>query len=303
MGTAAPSRAALVTAFATIYLLWGSTYLGIRVAVESLPPFLMAGSRFLLAGVAMFVFLRARGGARPTWPQCRDHAITGIFLLLGGNGLVTWAEQTIPSGIAALIIGVTPLFMVLTAWAWPGGRCPGAGTMGALLLGLAGTAWLAAPWQAASQGGLPVAGTTGLLAACVLWSVGSIHSRHIKSGADLWLGTALQMLAGGAALLLVALARGEFAGFDPATVTRRSWVAFVYLVLAGSLVGFSTFVWLMRHSTPARVATYAYVNPVVALLLGWLLLGEPVTARTLAASAVIIAAVVLITLQRTKPAD
>ncbi len=253
-----PSRAALVAAFATIYVVWGSTYLAIRVAVEAIPPFVMAGTRFVLAGALLLAWLRMRGAAWPTAVQWRDHAVTGFFLLLGGNGLVAWAEQTVPSGVTALLIGVTPLFMALVAWVWPGGARPSAGTFGALLLGLAGVAWLAAPWEKPAQGGLPMEGVAALLAACGLWAVGSIHSRHVRSGAEPLLGAALQMLTGGAMQLGAAAALGEFTRFHPAAAGPAAWGAFAYLVLVGSLVGFSTFVWLLRHSTPALVSTYAW---------------------------------------------
>ena len=298
-----PSRAALVTAFAVIYLVWGSTYLAIRVAVESIPPFVMAGTRFVLAGAMMLAYLRLRRMPWPTARQWRDHAITGCFLLLGGNGLVAWAEQTIPSGITALIIGVTPLFMVLVAWAWPGGRRPGAITFGALVIGLAGVAWLVAPWSnPPSGGGLSLAGVGALLAACSLWSIGSIHARHVQSGSDPMMGAALQMLTGGAMQLVAAFVLGEFSGFHPASVHPAAWGEFGYLVLIGSLVGFSTCVWLLRHSTPALVSTYAWVNPVVAVWLGWLIQGEPISARTVSAAAVIVVAVTIITAQRAKTA-
>ena len=298
-----PSRTALVAAFATIYLVWGSTYLAIRVVVRDIPPFLMAGSRFVLAGALLLAWLQARGAARPTAAQWRDHAVTGFFLLLGGNGLVAWAEQTVPSGVTALVIGVTPLAMALVAWAWPGGTRPRARTFGALLLGLAGVAWLAAPWEKPAQGGLPLTGVVALLASGVLWAVGSIQSKHARSGADPLLGAALQMFTGGAMQLVAAAALGEFGQFHPGAVGPAAWQAFVYLVFVGSLVGFSTFVWLLRHSTPALVATYAWDNPVVAVWLGWQFQGEQVTPRTLAASAVIIIAVVLITLQKSTPKD
>jgi drug/metabolite transporter (DMT)-like permease len=300
--TPPPSRTALVLAFAAIYLIWGSTYLGIRVAVETMPPFLMAGARFLIAGAVLLVFLKLRGAAWPTGRQWWINGIIGTFLLLGGNGLVVWAEQQIPSGITALVIGVSPLFIVLTEWAWPGGTRPTGITMAALLLGFAGMAWLAAPWESAAQGGLNPAGLTAILIACVSWGIGSIYTRHSKHGADPFLASALQMLGGGAMLTLTAVFHGDFAQLNLPGITPRAWVAFVYLITVGSLVGYSTFVWLMKHSTPARVSTYAYVNPVVAVFLGWLILHEPITPRTIIASAIIVAAVAIITIQKNRPA-
>lgn len=296
-----PSRTALILAFAAIYLIWGSTYLGIRVAVESMPPFLMAGARFLIAGGLLFAFLKLRGAPWPTAYQWRANAIIGIFLLLGGNGLVVWAEQTIPSGITALLIGVSPLFIVLTEWAWPGGLRPTAITMGALLLGFAGVTWLAAPWQSTDHGGLNAGGIIAILSACVFWAIGSIYSRHAKHGADPFVASSLQMLGGGMALLFAAVLHGDFGRLDFPGITPRAWGAFAYLIFAGSLVGFSTFVWLMKHSTPARVSTYAYVNPVVAVFLGWLLLDEPIGPRTLVSSAIIVTAVAIITVQKSRP--
>lgn len=296
-----PSRSALVLAFASIYLLWGSTYLGIRVAVETMPPFLMAGARFLTAGVLLFAFLKLRGAAWPTPGQWRANAIIGAFLLVSGNGCVVWAELNIPSGITALLVGITPLFIVLTEWAWPGGSRPGGVTAGALLLGFVGTAWLVAPWKSATPGAIHPLGALAVVTACVSWSIGSIYSRHSKHGADPFVASSLQLLCGGTGLMVVALLHGDFGRFDFAAISGRSWTAFAHLVIAGSIVGFSTFVWLMKHSTPARVATYAYVNPVVAVLLGWLILGEPVSSRTLVAAAIIVTAVAIITVQKNRP--
>jgi drug/metabolite transporter (DMT)-like permease len=298
----APSRSALLTAFTTIYLVWGSTYLGIRVAVETLPPFLMAGARFIVAGSVLVGWLAATRGFRASARQWRDNAIVGTFLLLGGNGLVCWAEQYVPSGLTALIIGSQPLMMVLTEWAWRGGHRPTVLTGFGLLLGFAGVAWLAAPWESAAAGGLNAGGVIAILAGCVFWAFGSIYGRHVREPAAPLAGAAMQMLCGGGALLFTALLHGDFTGFSPAAVSIRSWLAFGYLIGAGSLVGFSTFVWLMKHSTPARVSTYAYVNPLVAVFLGWLILGEPVTARTLVAAAVIVVSVAIITTQRGRKA-
>lgn len=299
MSSSSPSRSALILAFASIYFIWGGTYLGIRVAIETMPPFLMAGARFILSGALLLAVLKLRGTAWPTLPQIRANVFIGTLLLLGGNGLVVWAEQSIPSGLTALLIGVSPLSIVLTEWAWPGGVRPGAVTMGALLLGFAGAAWLAAPWETATAGGLNPAGVAAILAASIFWAIGSIYSRHSKHGADPFLASAVQMLGGGGALLIAALAHGDFTRFAWATISGRSWLAFAYLTAIGSLVGFSTFVWLMKNTTPARVATYAYVNPVVAVFLGWLLLDEPIGPRTVIASAVIVAAVAIITVQKT----
>jgi len=296
------SRTALVAAFTAIYLIWGSTYLGIRVAVESMPPFAMAAARFLIAGGLLFGFLKLRGARWPTARQWRINAGIGTFLLLGGNGLVSYAEQVVPSGITALIIGVAPLFMVLTEWAWPGGLRPSAMTFGALLLGFVGVFWLAAPWENPAQGGLNLGGVLTIVGSTVFWSIGSIYARHAKHGADPLLASSLQMLTGGVALALVGFLRRDFAQLNFALITPRAWVAFAYLVGVGSLVGFSTYVWLVKHSTPARVSTYAYVNPVVAVFLGWLLLGEPINSRTMVSSVIIVAAVVIITIQKNRPA-
>ena len=298
----APSRTALILAFTAIYLIWGSTYLGIRIAVGSMPPFAMAAARFLIAGGLLFTYLKLRGAPWPTAFQWRVNAVIGTFLLLGGNGLVVYAEQVIPSGITALLIGVGPLFIVLTEWAWPGGSRPTAVTMGALLLGFVGVAWLAAPWENTAHGGLNPTGVVAILAACLFWGIGSIYSRHARHGADPMLASAMQMFGGGAALTVVALLHGEFAQINLAGVTPRAWTAFLYLIAIGSLVGFSTFVWLMKHSTPARVSTYAYVNPIVAVFLGWALLGEPINSRTIVASVIIVTAVAIITVQKNPPA-
>ena len=301
MPDASPPLRAYVLAFATIYLVWGSTYLAIRVAVGSMPPFALAAARFALAGGLLIVFLRLRGAAWPNRRQWRDAFVSGAFLLLGGNGLVTWAEQTIPSGITALLIGSGPVFVVLVEWAWPGGARPSALTSFAMLLGFAGVAWLAAPWEAGDQAhALHPAGVAAVLVACLSWAVGSIYGRHARDPAPPFTSAAAQMLAGSVLLAATALARGEFVAWSPGATTPQAWAAFAYLVLVGSLAGYSSFVWLVKHTTAARAATYAYVNPVVAVFLGWLLLDEPVTARTIAASAVILGAVAMVTLTKSR---
>lgn len=295
-----PKRSSLWLAFAAIYLIWGSTYLAIRVAVHSLPPFAMASTRFLIAGLVMLALVRLKGPLRLQPIHWRDNLIVGTLLLLGGNGLVSLAETNIPSGITSLIIGMQPLVMVLTEWAWRGGSKPGAVTLAALLLGFAGVAWLAAPWDQSDAGPLPLGGLLAIVFACIFWALGSIYSRHAKNPAPPFTAAGLQMLCGSVSLGLVAALRGEWKAEVFAAAPGNAWLAVSYLVVFGSLLGFSAFAWLMKHSTPARVATYAYINPIVAVFLGWLILGEEVGARTLTASIVIVAAVAVITVQKTK---
>lgn len=272
-----------------------------HVAVETMPPFAMAGARFILAGATLFAIVKARGAPWPSARQWRDHTVIGAFLLLGGNGLVVWAQQYVPSGITALIVGATPLCIVLTEWAWPGGVRPSSVTFVGLALGFGGVAWLAAPWESAPSHALHPGGLTAILACTVFWSVGSIYSRHVRSAAPPSTASALQMIMGGAILAAVGVLHGDWSELQLETISTRSWIAFAYLCSVGSLIGFSTFVWLIEHSTPARVSTYAYVNPIVAVFLGWLILDEPITSHTVTAAALIIAAVVLITWPKPAP--
>jgi len=302
MSAAPPTTRAYALASTTIYIVWGSTYLAISVAVETMPPFAMAAFRFLFAGALLLGFLRLRGGVWPTLRQWRNAAISGFFLLLGGNGLVSWAVQTVPSSVTALIVGSGPLFVVLVEWAWRGGRRPSGVTAGAMLLGFAGVAWLAAPWDNTGPERLHLSGILVIVISCLSWAIGSIYGRHVREPAPPFTAAAAQMLAGGAWLALVAAGRGEFAAWDSSAISTRSWAAFFYLIFAGSLAGYSAFVWLMKHASAARTATFAYVNPVVAVFLGWLLLDEAITARILAASATILCAVVIITWPRTRAA-
>ncbi len=295
-----PSRSAFAVAFTSIYIIWGSTYLGIRVAVETIPPFFMGAARFLLAGLVLLFLVQRRGAPRPTARQWRDNFIIGVFLLLGGNGFVAWAEKSLPSGLTALIIGVQPVFMVLTEWAWPGGHRPGRATFLGLLLGFAGVAYLVSPWQDISSTNVHLPSAGLVLLACVSWAFGSIWSRHVKNPAPPFQASALQMLGGSAALFIGGVIHGDLSQLDLSAISSRSVVAFFYLALVGSLVGYSTFVWLMKHTTPARVSTYAYVNPVVAVILGWLILDEPVTPRMLLATLLIITGVVIINTQKSR---
>jgi drug/metabolite transporter (DMT)-like permease len=292
-----PARTLVVLGFATIYIVWGSTYLGIRWAVETIPPFLMGGSRFLVGGLLLHLFLRVRGRPAPTWVEVREGMIVGALLLLGGNGLVNWSEQYLPSGLTALIIGCTPLIFVLLEWLLPPHRRPGVGTACGLALGTGGIALLQWP-GAGENGGFRLGALVAILVASVSWGLGSLYSKRSRRGDDPFMAASVQMMAGGVMQLLTGTAAGEWSRFVLEAVTLRSVLAWVYLVVAGSLLAFGTYIWLLRASTPARVATYAYVNPVIAVLLGWALADEAVTLPMLGAAAVIVTAVVLITRQR-----
>ncbi len=298
-----PSRALLVLAFAAIYVIWGSTYLGIRVAVETLPPFLMAGMRFAIAGVVLFGFLRLRGAALPTAVQWRDHSFIGVLLLLGGNGIVSWAEVRTPSGLTSLILAASPLIVVLLDWARPGGKRPTAGLVAGVAVGIAGVALLLGPGAIPAGFRPPVSDLVALLFASISWWIGSLYSKHSKSGTPLMMASAVQMLSGSASMLLVGWILGEGSHLHLGVVSLHSWIAFAYLVVVGSIVAFPTYVWLLEHSTPAKVSTYAYVNPVIAMFLGWAILGEPMNLRILLATAVIIGAVAIITIGKTWSAD
>ena len=292
---AKPSATALGLAFATIYLGWGSTYLSMKVAAQTMPPFAMASARFLLVGAILGMVSHLRGMPRATTRQWRDNLVVGVLLLLGGNGLIAWAGQFVPSGTTALLLAMTPFCMVLAGWIWPGGKRPTALEMGGLALGLVGAVMLAAPWESSPQAGVRAGALAAIVAACFSWAIGSIASRDLKDKAPLLAGSAMQMIGGGVALAIVAIATGELRGFDVGTVSRESWLAWGYLLFIG-LLGFPVYTWLLEHSTPARVSTYAYVNPVVAVFLGWLVLDEPIGVRTLVCAAVIVVAVVLIKL-------
>lgn len=293
-GGAAPALPKVLAAFAAVYVVWGSTYLAIRYAIETLPPFLMAGGRFLLAGGALYAFVRLRGTPRPPWVHWRSAAVVGGLLLTVGNGGVVWAERTVPSGVVALLVAMVPLWMTLMEWLRPGGRRPAGRTVAGLAIGFAGMVLLVGPLEAGG-GGVDLAGAATVLVATLAWAAGSIYSRGAALPDDPLLATGMEMIAGGALLAAVGLARGELGSFDPGAVSTASAVAFAYLVTFGSLVGFTAYVWLLRVSTPARVSTYAYVNPVVAVLLGWMIAGEALNARIAGAAAVIVAAVAMIT--------
>jgi drug/metabolite transporter (DMT)-like permease len=296
MANAAPARASslLLVSFAAVYILWGSTFLAIRIGVESFPPLVLAGLRHLSVGLVFYPIFRHASGEKPTLRQWRTTIVTGVLLLLCGNGTVSWAEKVIPSGIAALLVATVTLWMVLVDWFRPGGSRPALRVLAGLVLGFAGMALLVGPKHLGGTERVNPLGAFALVLASLAWAIGSIYSKHHPLPNSAMLGVAMQMVAGGAALLVVAGISGEYRELHLAQVTLRSWLALGYLAVFGSALGFSAYVYILKHGTAARVATYAFVNPVVALFLGWLLGGEALTLRTILASAVILTAVILV---------
>jgi drug/metabolite transporter (DMT)-like permease len=291
------SPKALWLAFAAVYLVWGSTYLAIKYAVETIPPYLMGGTRFLVSGLILFAWARARGAPAPTRREWRDAAIVGALLLCGGNGAVAWAEQRVPSGITALLVASVPLWMVVLDWLRPHGKRPPTIVALGLIVGLAGVAVLALPTSSGSVNGpVNALGALMLLLGSISWAAGSIYSRQGARPASAEMTTSLQMITGSAALIIVAIATGEFARFHPRAVTAPSFLGWLYLVTFGSLVGFTAYAYLLRETTPAKATTYAYVNPIVAVLLGWAVAGEPISTRTVVAAGIIVASVAIITI-------
>ena len=286
-------RLRLLLAFAAVYVLWGSTYLAIRFAIDTVPPFLMAGIRHGVAGVLIVAWARWRRAAWPSRTEWRNAAVVGTLLLLGGNGGVSWAEQRVPSGLTALLVAAVPLWAVTIDWVRPGGVRPGRATILGLVTGFIGVAILVNP-RAGDAARVDPVGALVLIVAAISWAAGSIFSRRAKSASSPLMATGANMLAGSAALLVTGLLAGDMTRFDPSAVSMRSALALGYLIVFGSIAGFTAYIWLLRNTSPAKATTYAYVNPVVAILLGWALGNEPVTPRILAAATVIIAGVAMI---------
>ncbi|HQI87122.1 MAG TPA: drug/metabolite exporter YedA [Anaerolineae bacterium] len=297
----APSSLAIWAALLAVYIVWGSTYLAIRFAVQTMPPFLMASARFLVAGSVLYAWRRLKGDPAPTKIEWRSAAIVGLCLLLAGNGGLVWAEQHVASGIAALLIGATPLWMALIDALRPHGQKPSVQTVLGIVIGFCGIALLINPTQAAgNRESVDLIGAIVLLGAAFAWSAGSLYSRKAQLPASPLLGTAMEMLVGGAALLVFGILVGNARALQAGAIAPASWLGLGYLIIFGSLIGFTAYTWLLRVAPTPLVSTYAYVNPVVAVVLGFLIADEPLTTRSLLATAIIVGAVVLTT-RRTSP--
>jgi drug/metabolite transporter (DMT)-like permease len=283
----------IAIAFFCVYVFWGMTYLAMRVAVVEIPPHLMAGVRFLVAGLVLYAWARLRGDQRPSLRQWGTAAVIGAFLLVGGNASVAWAEQRVPSGLAAVLIGVVPIWMVAMEWAHGGSR-PRNRVIAGLLLGIIGVGLLVSPEGGSHRAEVDLLGAAILVLASASWAWGSVLSKSAPLPASPFLATSMEMIAGGVLLLIIAAIAGQFRGFDPAGLSGRAIAAWLFLVVFGSLVAFTAYIWLLKVTSIAKAGTYAYVNPIVAVFLGWAILHEPVSIRTLLATLVILFGVALV---------
>lgn len=287
----------LLAAFAAVYIFWGSTYLAIKYAIETLPPFLMAGSRFIVAGSILYVWARlSKDYEKPSFKHWRTSFIVGTLLLLGGNGGVVLAQHYISSSLAALLVATEPFWIVLLGWLWLKGARPNWKVALGLLVGFIGVYLLIG-----GQGGDAGSGTGRIfgaflvIAAAFSWATGSMYGLRATTPKSSALTAGMQMLSGGLVLTLVGTLKGEWTSFSFANVSANSWFALAYLIIFGSLIGFTAYSWLLKNAPPAKVATYAYVNPVIAVFLGWLIAGESFTTQMLVGAGVIIGSVALIT--------
>ncbi|MFN6964662.1 MAG: EamA family transporter [Pyrinomonadaceae bacterium] len=295
------SLAVLIAAFAAVYIFWGSTYLAIKYAIETLPPFIMAGMRFTFAGAVLFLIaLRSKDFEMPTWRQWRTSLIVGTLLLLGGNGGVVFAEKYISSSLAALLVATEPFWIVILSWLWLRHGRPSRRVVAGLAIGFIGVVLLVG----GQAGGHAEAGTfyqyaavLAIMIATLSWAAGSIYGLKAPVPKSSLLTAGMQMLSGGAVLMLASVPKGEWSGFSLEQVSANSWFALVYLLIFGSLIGFTAYSWLLKNARPSMVATYAYVNPVVAVILGWLVAGETLTGQMIVGAGFVVASVALVTIQ------
>jgi len=284
-----------VLCFAIIYLVWGTTFLAIRVGVQEIPPFLMAAMRFLVAGGVLYGWMLAQGETSPTTREWISAGVVSIFIFVLDYGLLFWAEQRVPSGIAAVMLAMIPLFMVLAEIIFLGTQKLTPRLALALLSGIAGVAVLMS--RSLNLSGAPVdkRGALALLVGSMSWSLGSVLTRRLTLPFSKGMSSGTQMLAGGFFLALTSTALGEFRGFHPLAISRGAWFALLYLIVAGSIIGFTAYVWLIHHESPTKVATYAYVNPCVAVFVGYFLGGESLGMRTILGTLFVLTSVIVIT--------
>ena len=297
---AARNRLKVILAFASVYFVWGSTYLFIKYAVETIPPFMIGASRNAIAGALLFALMRWRGAAMPTRAELLLGALSGVLMLGFGNGGVIWAEQSVPSGATALIVSSVPIWIALLDWTRPAGRRPRPTTMVGLALGFLGIVILIGPRAIIGAGHLASSGVIVLLIGSLAWSIGSLMTRG-KRPSSPFTFAAVQMAAAAVAFSIASVATGEPGRFVVEAVGTRAWLSMIFLTFFGSIVGFSAYIYLLANVSATKAATYAYVNPIIAVLLGWAFANEPIGARTLVAAVVILGSVALITSAQGSP--
>ena len=285
----------ILLAFAIIYFVWGSTFLAIRIGVREVPPFLLAGMRFLAAGLALYLWTRARGTPSPTVREWSAASFLAILIFVFDYGLLFWAEQRVPSGISAVILATIPVFMALGEIFFLRTQRLTTRLALALLVGIGGVAVLMGRTVRLGEAPVDTAGAVALIAAAVSWSVAASLTRKLPLPASKVMSSGAQMLTGGILLIVAAALLGELRGFHAQEVSRSAWLALAYLIVAGSIVAFTAYVWLIHHESPTKVGTYAYVNPVVAVVLGYFFGGEPIGPRTIVGTLLVLVSVVVIT--------
>lgn len=289
----------LILAFSLIYFIWGSTYLGIRYAIETMPPFLMASARFLIAGCLMYTFLRFKGAPNPSIKQWCNLGVVGVFMLLGGNGFVAWAEQYISSGLAALLVSLLPLWLIALDWLWIDGPRPTWQAMLGIAFGIFGVALIVDPTRIMGSS-VHLAGAGMVILASLLWAIGSIYSKKFKHPKSIFMSAACQMIVGGVSLLITSVLLGEPTGFTLASVSAISFFSFCYLTIAGSMIAITAYAWLLQNASATSVSTYALVNPAVAIFLGWLIADEALTPPIMLGAFIILLGVFLVISQQRK---
>ena len=293
------SRTRILLAFAAVYVIWGSTYLFIKWAIVTIPPFLLGGTRFIVAGAILYAVTWLRGAAQSTASDWRNGAITGVLMLAMGNGGVVFAQQSVPSGVSALIVSSVPIWIVILDWLRPRGVRPRTAVFAGLALGLIGMVILIGPKAIIGQGNVDELGAGALVLGSIGWAFGSIITRRVKRPSSQLTFAAIQMLFGGIAMMILSVAVGEPFAWSPGVMSLRSIMSWIYLVFAGSLIGFTAYIYLLNSVSAAKAATYAYVNPIIAVLLGWAFAGEAIGIRTVIATGVTLAGVAILTLNQT----
>ncbi len=290
-----PSRWKILLAFAIIYLVWGSTFLAIRIGVREVPPFLLAGMRFFIAGIVLYAWMRIKGTPSPTRPQWGAISFLALLIFVFDYGLIFWAEKRVASGVTAVMMATIPVFMAIEEICFLRTRKVTTRLLLALMVGVGGVLVLVGPLSSAGEKTIDTAGAVALIVAAISWSTATILTRKFSLPESKVMSAGAQMLVGGILLFLTSAGLREFNGFDPRVVSPGALIALLYLIVAGSIVAFTAYVWLIHHESPTKVGTYAYVNPVVAVLLGYAVGGESLSARTIAGTLLILISVVVIT--------